>query len=231
MYVVAEATKKQSPRYEQQWADPHYLHPSAGEYMFIRHEPDSGIVVERMRRCAAVTSVKELLLEVDGVLEYLKSHNGIVDQPINENKNVVEDALDMHMFGDANTAPAVRTAPDTRDLRGCIPSANEIDTPTVAANRAISLRMIQNILPNDIALKRTHNTVPPGHIVHPSKVQKPNPQASLNTSNNVASTQDTFNRMSAHGSQGYMANSYVTEPTMDTSHPFARRCGIQCLAR
>ena len=38
--VVAEATKRQSPRYEQQWVDPHYLHPSAGEYIFIRHEPD-----------------------------------------------------------------------------------------------------------------------------------------------------------------------------------------------
>jgi hypothetical protein len=205
--VVAEATKKRSRRYEQQWADPHYLHPSAVEYTFIRHEPDSGIVVEKMQRCASITSIKELHLEVDEVLAYLKSHNGIVDQPINENNNIVEDA--------------VRTAPDTGDLRGCIPSANEIDIRTVAANRAISLRMIQNILPNDSALKRTHNTVPPGHVVHPSKVQKPNPQASLNSSNDVAHQQDTFNRMSAYGSPGYMANSYINEPTMDTSHPFA----------
>ena len=58
--VVAEVTKEQSPRYEQQWADPHYLHPSAGEYTFIRHEPDSGIVAQRMQRCASVTSVNEL---------------------------------------------------------------------------------------------------------------------------------------------------------------------------
>jgi hypothetical protein len=172
-----------------------------------------------MRRCAAVTSVKDLLLEVDELFEYLKSHNGIVDQPINENNHIIEDALDMHMIGYANNAPAVRTAPDTRELRGCIPSANEIDTPTVVANPAMRSRMIQNILPNDSAPKRMHNTtVPPGHTVHPSKVQKPNPQI-------------TFNRMSAQGAQGYMANSYVTEPPMDTSHPFARRCGIQCHAR
>jgi hypothetical protein len=35
--VVAEATRRRSPRYEQQWVDPHYLHPSAGEYILIRH--------------------------------------------------------------------------------------------------------------------------------------------------------------------------------------------------
>jgi hypothetical protein len=37
----------------------------------------------------------ELYLEVDEVLAYLKSHNGIVDQPINESNNIVEDAIDM----------------------------------------------------------------------------------------------------------------------------------------
>jgi hypothetical protein len=74
--VVAEATKKKADRYEQQWADPHYLHLSAGEYRFMRHEPDSGIVVDRMQRCAMVTSVKELLLEVEEVLEYLNGYPG-----------------------------------------------------------------------------------------------------------------------------------------------------------
>ncbi len=65
-----------------------------------------------------------------------------------------------------------------------------------------------------------YTTVPPGHTVHPSKVQKPNPQASLSTSSNAASTQNTFNGMSAQGAQIHMAN-YVTEPSMDTSQPFA----------
>ena len=212
--VVAEATRKESPRYEQQWVDPHYLHPSAGEYVFIRHEPDSGIVAQRMQRCASVTSVNELLLEVDEVLEYLKSHNGIVDQPINDNDGIIEGAI--------KTAPAVESAPDTRDLRGCIPSANEIDIPTVVAKPAMRLRMVQNILTNDSAPKRTHSTtVPPGHTVHPSKVPRPNPQASLNPSSNAASTQNTFKGMSAHGAQVHMANSYVNEPPMDTSHPLA----------
>jgi hypothetical protein len=124
--VVATATKERSPRYEQQRIDPHYLHLSAGEYRFMQHELGGGIVADRMRRCAAVTSMTGVLLEADEVLEYLKSHNGIVDQPIDENNNFIEDAV--------ITAPAVRTATDTRDLRGCIPSANEIDTPTVAAS-------------------------------------------------------------------------------------------------
>ena len=121
-----------------------------------------------MQRCASVTSVNELLLEVDEALEYLKSHNGIVDQPINGNDDIIEGAV--------RTAPAVGTAPDTRDLRGCIPTANEIDIPTVVAKPTMRLRMVQNILPNDSAHKRTHSTtVPPGHTVHPSKVPKQNP--------------------------------------------------------
>jgi hypothetical protein len=113
-------------------------------------ELGSGIVADRMRRCVAVTSVNELLLEVDEVLDYLKSHNGIVDQPINGNNNIIEESV--------MTAPAVGTATDTRDLRGCIPTANEIDTPTVAATPTMRLRMVQNILPNDSAPKLTHST-------------------------------------------------------------------------
>ncbi len=67
-----------------------------------------------------------------------------------------------------------------------------------------------------------HNTtVPLGHRVHPPKVQKPNPQANLNTSSNATLTQNTFNGMSAQDAQVHMANSHVTEPPMDTSHSFA----------
>ncbi len=121
-----------------------------------------------MQRCASIVSWNDLYHEVDEALEYLKSHNGIVDQPINDNDNIIEDTV--------RTAPAVGTAPNTRNLRGCIPSANEIDTPTVVAKPAMRLRMVQNILTNDSAPKRTHSTtVSPGHTVHPSKVPKQNP--------------------------------------------------------
>ena len=54
-----------------------------------------------------------------------------------------------------------------------------------------------------------HNTVPSGPSVPPNKVSKPNPQASLNTSNRFANT------------PGYVANSYDDESPMDDSHPFA----------
>ena len=102
------------------------------------------------------------------------------------------------------------TAPD---MRGGIPTATAIDTPTVNATATKHLRMVVNILDsNDSATKRTHNnTVPLGHKVHPSKVPKMNPQANLNT----------FNGMSAQGAQVHMANTHVTEPPMDTSNPFA----------
>ena len=54
-------------------------------------------------------SLNDVYRETDEVLEYLKSHNGIVDQPINGNDNIIEGAV--------ITAPAVETAPDTRDRR------------------------------------------------------------------------------------------------------------------
>jgi hypothetical protein len=170
-----------------------------------------------MQRCATVTSVTDLLLEAEAVLDYLKSHNGIVDEPINEDDQIVDDACDMQMYEDANDASAVRTAPD---MRGGIPSANAIDTPTVTATPAMRLRMVQTIQQqNESANKRAHDTtVSPEHRVHPSKVPKPNPQANLNPSSNAAPSQDG---MTAQGAQVHVAYSYVTDPPMDMSHPFA----------
>ncbi len=116
----------------------------------------------------------------------------------------------MQLDGGSNSPPAVVTAPD---MRGGIPTATAIDTPTVNATATKHLRMVVNILDsNDSATKRTHNnTVPLGHKVHPSKVPRTNPQGNLNT----------FNGMSAQGAQVHMANAHVTEPPMDTSNPFA----------
>ncbi len=131
----------------------------------MRHEASDSIT-DKMRRCATVTSVKELLLEADETLEYLKSHNGIVDQPINDDENIVEDAFHMQLDEGANSPSAVVTAPD---MRGGILTATAIDTPTVNATATKHLRKVVNILDsNDSATKRTHNnTVPLGHKVHP----------------------------------------------------------------
>jgi hypothetical protein len=147
-----------------------------------------------MQRCASIVSLNDLFHELDETLEYLKSHNGIVDQPINGNDNIIEDAV--------VTAQAVETAPDTRDLSGCIPSANEIATPTVDVNLAVRFRLIQTIPQNDGAPKRTHNNVPLGPNVQPSKVPKPNPQVSMHT-------------------YDYRTNSYDFETEMDTTNPYA----------
>ena len=102
---------ERSHYYERQRTDPHYLHPSGGEYIFVRSELD-GKCADKLRRCATVTSVQELLLEAEDVLEYLKRHNGIVDQPINDDENIVEDATCMQLDGDANGTPAVMTEPE-----------------------------------------------------------------------------------------------------------------------
>jgi hypothetical protein len=107
-----------------------------------------------MRRCATVTSVTELLLEADETLEYLKSHNGIIDQPINDDENIVEDAFHMQLDEGANSSSAVVTAPD---MRGGIPTATAIDTPTVNATATRYLRQIVNILDsNDSAAIKAH---------------------------------------------------------------------------
>ena len=76
-------------------------------------------------------------------------------------------------------------------MRVGIPTATAIDTPTVNAFATRHLHQVMNLLDaKDSATKRVHNnTVPPGHTVHPSKVQKMNPQGNLNT----------FNGMSAQG--------------------------------
>ena len=72
--VIKEATSNDSVRYEQQANDPHYLHLTAGEYVFMRHElEDSGKIVERLQRCAAVTSVEHALFEANEVHRYLRS--------------------------------------------------------------------------------------------------------------------------------------------------------------
>ena len=165
--VVQEATRSSSVRYEQQWDEPHYLRLSGGEYVFTPHEPDANIIVDRMRRCTKITAVEDVAFEAAEVYKYLRSRNGFVDPPINDNNYTVDDTTDMH---------------------GIIPSATAIDTPNVAATPVRPPRLIQSILTHDVAPKRTHNSVPSGQNVPPNKVPKPNPQASLNMSNSSAST-------------------------------------------
>ena len=208
--AIVKASQERHDRYEQQRSNPHYLHLSNGEYVFMRREQGDK-VADRMQRCATVTSVTDLLEEADTVLEYLKIQNGFVDEPINGDDHIVKDAYSMQEYEDTNDVSTVRTAPD---MRGGIPSANAIDTPTVTATPAMRLRMVQNIQQrNESANKRAHDTtVPPGHAVPLSKVPKPNP------SSNAAPSQDG---MTAQGAQVHVANSYATEPAMDTSHPFA----------
>ncbi len=91
----------------------------------------------------------------------------------------------MQLDGDVNGTPAVGIA---SDMRGGIPTATVVDTPTVGATLAMRLSMVQTIIQdaNDGAIKRAHNTnVSLGHMVHPSKVPKLNPQANLNPSSNA----------------------------------------------
>ena len=153
--TIAQASREGNPRYENQRSDPHYLHPSNGEYVFMpREQGDKNI--DRLQRCATVTSVTDLLEEADTVLEYLKIQNGIVDEPINGDDQIVEDAYNMQECENTNDVSTVRTAPD---MRGGIPSANAIDTPTVTATPAMRLRMVQNIQQqNESANKRAHDT-------------------------------------------------------------------------
>ncbi len=73
--TIDQARLERSHYYENQRVDPHYLHLSGGEYIFMRSET-SDALADKMRRCATVTSVKELLLEADETLEYLCQNLG-----------------------------------------------------------------------------------------------------------------------------------------------------------
>jgi hypothetical protein len=66
--TIDQARRERFHYYERQKIDPHYLHPSGGEYIFVRSELNDK-VSDQMRRCATVTSVRELLLEADDVLQ------------------------------------------------------------------------------------------------------------------------------------------------------------------
>jgi len=166
-----------------------------------------------MQRCAAVTSVTELLMEVESVLEYLKCHDGIADPPDHLNEHIIEDATSIPMSGDTNMSPAARAA--AANMRGGIPSANPIDTPTVNATPAPRLRMVQNILDNEPPRPMHNANAQIGHSVHPSKVQRLNPQVNLNTSSTAADPPTTFLGMSTY-------NTYVRDaPIGELQNPFA----------
>ena len=65
--AIVKASRERHDRYVQQRSDPHYLHLSNGEYVFMPSEPGDK-VADRMQRCATVTSVTDLLLEAEAVL-------------------------------------------------------------------------------------------------------------------------------------------------------------------
>ena len=138
------------------------------------------MLADKIRRCATVTSIKDLLNEEDETLEYLKSHNGTVDPPINKGENIVEDAYTVHMDEGADSSLTGATAPDTS---GSFTTAIATDTHTVNAFATGHLQQAINIHDmNDSATKRAHNnTVPSGHTAHPSKVQRMSSQGNLST--------------------------------------------------
>ncbi len=47
--TIVQAGRERSQYYEKQRVDPHYLHPSGGDYIFIRSELDNK-VTDQMRR-------------------------------------------------------------------------------------------------------------------------------------------------------------------------------------
>ena len=219
LWAVIESIERHNKhRYENQRTDPHYIDCSRGEYTFMPCEPGD-IPVDRMQRCAAVTSVKELLLEVESVLEYLKCHDGIADPPDHLDEHIIEDATSIPMGTDANSTSAARAAASTMHggfyMRGGIPSANPIDTPTVNATLAPRIRMVQNILDNEPPRPMHNTSAHVGHTVHPSKVQRLNPQVNLNTSSTAADPPNTFIGMSTY-------NAYVRDaPIGELDNPFA----------
>ncbi len=85
--TIVKASRERHHRYEHQRSDPHYLHPSNGEYVFMPREQGDK-VADRMQRCATVTSVTDLLQEAEAVLSTSRATTALlINQSTTANKS------------------------------------------------------------------------------------------------------------------------------------------------
>jgi hypothetical protein len=128
-----------------------------------------------LQRFTAVTSVTDLLNEVDETVEYLKTHSGVEVDYGQEDGEIAEEALNNTNFAPHSTF--VVPYPERHGAR-------------------LADKVIQEIAPNENVTKRSHNTIVHiGHKTHPSKSQRIAPTVEPPSSRNVPQVANTFGDM------------------------------------
>jgi hypothetical protein len=107
---ICDATDSRSPQYRDQRTDPHHL-VSVREtnYFFDKANPNDPRI-SKLQRYTAVTSVADLLNEVEQAMEYVKTHSGVEIDFSHEDGEIAEQAMDSDSV--APTAPANKIVQD-----------------------------------------------------------------------------------------------------------------------
>ncbi len=204
---ILRARKKDSKYYNDQRTNSHYLVPEKDtEFLFEQADP-SDLRESKLQRMAAVSSVNDLLHEVDEVMDYIKTHTGVTDNFDYEDREIAEEAI-----SNTDVAPS-RTY--------------GVPCPVKHVPQRVD-KVIKDIASDDNVTKRSHNAiVHTGHKVHPSKSQRITPTDDLNQSSSAAPVQSTFGDMPAQSAFVYKTSAYYTTPegeqsrTMVGEHPFS----------
>ena len=93
---ICDARDNKSPIYRDQRTDPHHLVSERNtNYFFDRVDPKmNSPLISKMQRYTAVTSVTDLLVEVDEAIEYVKTHSGVELDYSQEDGEIPEEETD-----------------------------------------------------------------------------------------------------------------------------------------
>jgi hypothetical protein len=100
---IIKARDEQSANYRDQRTNPQYLIPERETEFFFDQADPNDPRVSKLQRYTAVTSVTDLLQEVDETTEYVKTHSGVEVDYSQEDGEIAEEAID-----NASVAPKRR---------------------------------------------------------------------------------------------------------------------------
>jgi hypothetical protein len=91
---ICDARDNKSQHYRDQRTDPHHLIPERNTNFFFDRADPNDLRVSRLQRYTAVTSVTDLLQEVDETMEYVRAHSGVEIDYSQEDGEIAKEALD-----------------------------------------------------------------------------------------------------------------------------------------
>jgi hypothetical protein len=108
---ICEARDNKSPHYCDQRTNPQHLVSERNtNYFFDKTDPND-LRISKLQRYTAVTSVTDLLNEVEQAIEYVKTHSGVEIDYSHEDGEIAEVAMDS-----VNVAPTARADKVIQDV-------------------------------------------------------------------------------------------------------------------